>query len=469
MQVSGSVMVGSTWRRRGALIAAGLVLSLSTMAGGCGQPSHEKIDDWAQTKKGPGKLADALNDAELDADLRAHAAQNLIHRDAAAKVLERLASMREEARQPVVAALVPRLWSDARMDAERGVPAPAQIVAKDALFELRALADTDNQRRIDELLIEWLTGGYYSGRAQTGRFLGSQILAAIAHGPNATAASEGIVRRANALLATPPDSAGRRNKVEDDLLLGLAVVGHPDATGLLLDLVEADRIDPTLPERAMAALHTAYIDPDGLFKAADGARGLAPHVRRLLALANGRKYSARIVNDAVELVGAVGAPACFAGLVELIAQPGDAQLRWVGANAALRCGGVEAIIPVAEALPAAAALERAQLEGAIWRSAVAMESRAEVAARARTLLASANPYARVTGIEILNSLGLASSAAADASRVRALVSDRTRLRGWWGEQADAARGERKADPTVGERAEMVAKNLDRLAESGKNQ
>lgn len=45
---------------------------------GCEKPTHENIEKWAATKKGPGKLKSAFLDEALDPDLSAHAAAVLI-------------------------------------------------------------------------------------------------------------------------------------------------------------------------------------------------------------------------------------------------------------------------------------------------------------------------------------------------------------------------------------------------------
>ena len=56
------------------------LLLLSVVA--CDKPSHENIEKWRGTMKGPEKLLATLQEAGLDPDLRAHAAQVLVARDA---------------------------------------------------------------------------------------------------------------------------------------------------------------------------------------------------------------------------------------------------------------------------------------------------------------------------------------------------------------------------------------------------
>ena len=50
----------------------------------------------------------------------------------------------------------------------------------------------------------------------------------------------------------------------------------------------------------------------------------------------------------------------------------------------------------------------------------------------------------MTGISVLGRVG----GAADVAALRALASDKTRTKGWWGRETAAAR--QKAEPTVGE-------------------
>ena len=60
----------------------GLVLSLvvAVVALGCEKPSHANIDKWMKSEKGPAKLKSALRSTSLDADLSAHAGENLLRR-----------------------------------------------------------------------------------------------------------------------------------------------------------------------------------------------------------------------------------------------------------------------------------------------------------------------------------------------------------------------------------------------------
>jgi hypothetical protein len=449
------------------------LLAWTALLVACERPTHENIDHWLRTQKGPDKLAAALGDAEIDADLRAHAGQNLIRLDQIDTVLAKLEPMPAAERQIVLAALTTRLWQDARISGALTKPTADQVVAKDALFELRRLADDERRGRIDEYLVEWLTGGYYAGRAATGRVSGAAILRAL--GP---AAGPRVMAMAMAVVDASPEAsgdatgdasgapAGTRLQVEPELLTALAATGSAEAVGYLLDLVgRADR-DPELPRRALAALHGAYVDSGDRFALAPGS-ALEPHVGRLAELARRDDLPVAMRDDAIALVAAAGPPACIEALVPLVAERHrNEMVRWVAANATLRCGQAQAIVPVSEALPPAGAYEASKLAGVLWEPMAALADRTEVAAQARVLLRSQSWVARIIGVELIGRLALASSAATDAELVRALAGDRTLLRGWWGEQREVPLRDRKKSPRLGERAQAVAEVLDALAKSG---
>jgi hypothetical protein len=433
----------------------------------CERPTHENIDHWIRTERGPDKLAAALNDPELEPDLRAHAAQNLIRLDQTDTVLAILADVPAGPRQTVLAALIPRLWKDARISGALTRPTADQVAAKDALFALRPLAEGEVGQRLDAYLLEWLTDGYYAGRAGAGRVAGAAVLRAL--GP---AAGPRMVVVTRAVVDAPPDAGGARLQVEPELLLGLAATGSPEAVGYLLELVgRADR-DPELPRRALGALHAAYVDNGGRLElvtaGAGGGSALVPHLGRLADLAGDDDLPVDMRDQAIALIGAAGPPACIEALVPLIAgRHQNDMVRWVSANAALRCGKSQAIVPVAEALPPAGSYEASKLGGVLWEPMAALDDRELVAAQARILLESESWVARIIGVELLGHLALPGAAAADAERVRALAGDRTVLRGWWGEQREVPARDRKKPPRLGERANQVADRLADLAKIGR--
>ena len=78
-------------------------------------------------------------------------------------------------RSQVLAKLAPRLWAIARIEGEMAQPTSLQEIGKDALFELRPMADPEVRAVIDGYLTDWLTGGYFEGRSAVGRYRGAAI------------------------------------------------------------------------------------------------------------------------------------------------------------------------------------------------------------------------------------------------------------------------------------------------------
>jgi hypothetical protein len=427
-----------------------VLFALAAAAFGCGdKATHTSVDEWMRTEKGPGKLKKAVG-GNIDADLSAHAAQNLIRMDKTEMVVEAIGALAPERRASVFDKLIPRLWQDARIEGEMAIPNSLQVGAKDALFDLRKLADGMQKDKFDSYLVEWLTGGYYDGRAKVGRSLGAAVVRAIG-----ASAGASLIVAAKRVIAAPADGTAkrRRPKIEDELMLGLAASGSTDAIQLVLDIYKMDRGDDSLPERALSALFRAYVDPGGLFDNREPAP-LEPDLNELIEIAGDSSRSSRITNDAIALISAVGMPKCLAALVELMAAPNrDARFRYVGADSALRCGGVQAIVPVAEALPTDGPYEAAELKGAVWGSIVKMSPRKAVAEAGLTLLKSASPIARWVGVEVLANLG-SEAAPVTIAAIRALSGDKTRLEGYWG------RSSNKKVPSLGERAAEAARSLE---------
>ncbi|HWM88853.1 MAG TPA: hypothetical protein VNO33_23540, partial [Kofleriaceae bacterium] len=55
-----------------------LVLALLVGFAACDNANHDNVEKWLATENGVEKLSKALRDSDNDADVRAHAAQNLI-------------------------------------------------------------------------------------------------------------------------------------------------------------------------------------------------------------------------------------------------------------------------------------------------------------------------------------------------------------------------------------------------------
>jgi hypothetical protein len=439
------------------LLLAGL---LGSGAVACERASHENIDKWLSTEKGVDKLRAALRDSDEDADVRAHAAQNLIiHVDNNHAIArEAFEDMSDAERHRVLAALVPRLWESARLAREKEVPTPAQAQAKDGLFEVRGMADEATRQKIDGYLVEWLAGGHYEGRATVGRYNGRTIVRSLG-----TAAAPKLLEAARRILVRPAEADGSRPKLGDELLAALASTGQPEAVTLLVDMVTKDFKDPTLPKRALAAMHEAFVQPAS-GQPVPARPALVAEVERLGQVGRDENLPGVMNNDAVDLIAIVGPPECIAPFVELTKLPSlQPAFRWVGIQRGLRCGGAQALVPIVEAMPTTITYERALLEKYVLKEVLAAPGAAKAAEQARHLLASPSWVARITGIELLGALKQRATADEDAKRIRQLANDRTALKGWWGPQKDAPAGKKKSDPTIGQIARDVAGGLQGLA------
>src|SRR5690606_20731096 len=132
--------------------------------------------------------------------------------------------------------------------------------------------------KIDGYLIDWLSA-YYEGRAKVGRVSGRVIIKQVGR-----AAAPKLIEEARSTLARPPGPDGERLKVGDELLAGLAWTGDAEAAGLLMDMITGDYKDTSLPRRAIAALHEAYVEPLA-GTPLPGRDALLPHIDRLAAVA----------------------------------------------------------------------------------------------------------------------------------------------------------------------------------------
>ena len=411
--------------------------------GGCEKTDHETIDKWSHTEKGPAKLQKAVVDDALPAELAAHAAANLVRRGDDQVVYAALANMGPARRADIVGKLAPRLWEIARVEAERDLPGAPQIAAKDALVRIRKWADEPGRQALDNYLIDWYCVASYEDRAKGGANLGAAVMRLV--GP---AAAPKLVSVANGVIAAPGQGKVK-NRIGDELLLGLAATGSPDAVKWVLDAVRLDRGDATLPMRATSALFKAYVDPDGLFAVAP-PDALVPHLAAIVEIAKDDTQNVRASNDAVALIRAVGAPGCLPPLLGMIGAPHrNADFKVVAASNALKCGGAEAILDAVRALPGVGAYTEDQVAG-IAHAISELGPRDHALAAARTLLADRATLAKWVGMESLAAM----KATGDAPAIAALARHRERLIGFWGE-----RGQGKVEPTLGQRATELSAQL----------
>ena len=433
-----------------------LLLSLTLLAAtGCEKPTHDNLDKWMRTKQGPEKLAKAFASSSIDADLSAHAAVNMIKKGLDSEVRTAFETMNAERRQAVIDQMVERLWTVARVEGELTVPSAEQVSAKDALFDVRKFASDGARAKIDEDLTDWYTSGNYKGRSEMGHDVGPAVMRTL--GP---AAAPRLIQVANAIVARSPSTTAQGSKYarfDDELMLGLAATGSPDAVKYLLDMAHMELHDATQLGRAMSALHKAYAKPDGLFEVAD-KQALVANVGSVVAIAKSDQVSASVANTAVDLIAIIGMPACLEPLVGMVAEPhSDPSFRYVGANSAIKCGGSKAITPVLDALPDASPYDHADLGGAVWGeiARLAPPDQAKVALRDILKAKGKSKIARWVAIEALAKM----KSTEDAALIKSLAGDRAILDGYWGAQDGVSAKERKKTPTLGQRATELAATL----------
>jgi hypothetical protein len=355
--------------------------------------------------------------------------------------------MTPERAQAVMAKLAPRLWERARVEREDAVPSPPNVSAKDALFDIRPFSAEDTKKQIDGYLVDWYAVAFYDKRATMGNHQGSEVIRAVG-----ALASERMIAAANTVVARP-EVDGKRVRITDELLLGLALTGTPEAVKYVLEVAVMDKGDETLAERALSALYKAFIKPDGVYDAVDPA-ALKPNLDALIRISQDDSRSNQTTNDAVDLIRAVGAPDCIAPLVALVKDHRH-DFRYRGASNALRCGGPTIIPDVVHAFPIDGQYSEYKLGGATWRVIADLSPREGILKQLRALLTDPSWLARWIAIESLAEL----KSKEDIERIRGLSGDRAVLEGFWGPQDDVPAKDRKKDPTLGARAKELAAKL----------
>jgi hypothetical protein len=426
------------------MIARLVLIALLATLPGCEKTNHDNIDRWTHTEKGPGKLKKTVADESLDADLSAHAAANLIKMGKDPDVRQIFDQMGQARRQVVIGKLAPRLWEVARIEGDMQMPRPVQVSAKDALVMLRKYSDDAGKQQIDSYLMDWYGASSYEGRAAVGATLGASVVRMIG-----APACKKLKQVTDGIIAAPGQDKAK-NRLGDELLIGLAASGSPECVAYVLDIAKMKRGDDSLPTRAMSALYKAYVDPAGLFDLVD-ASALAPNLDTIAAIAQDDTMPPGAANDAVALIRVVGQPACLPALVGMVAHPHpDPRFKYVGANNALKCGGVKAIKDVVHALPDGP-YAKDELVGAVAGEIAKMGPKDQVVAALHELMDSKRTLDRWVAIEALAAMKIPEETARIAS-----VKSGDKLTGFWGDQSGLDAKDRKADPTLGQRAQELA-------------
>jgi hypothetical protein len=410
---------------------------------GCEKPTHENIDKWLTTSKGPGKLVKAFADEGLPPELSAHAGVNLIKKQKDPEFRKTLEGMSSGRREQVLRALAPSLWNLARVEDPKLLPTHEQIAAKDALVLARKWAPEAQRKEIDGYLLDWYAVASYEARARAGAHIGATVIRMI--GPPAAKRMMAVV---NGVIAEPGQET-TKNKIHDELLLALAATGSPEAVKHVLDIARLDRGDKTLATRATSQLYTAYVETNSLFELVP-PDALVPNLPQIVALAKDPAQPGAVINNAIALIRAVGGRACVEQLVPLIPVPHrEARFKYVAATYALRCGGPKSIGEVLRGLPDPGAYEQAELAGSVLAEIAKLAPREEVQAALRPLLDEKSTVATWAAMEALAAI----KSVEDAPKIAALSGRTDRLTGYWGEVPG------KAEPTLGQRAKELAAQL----------
>lgn len=428
------------------MLARALTIAMALMFG-CEKTDHDSIDKWPRTEKGPGKLAKALSDESLDADLSAHAAANLIKPPLSkeTEVAAALAGLTPARRTQVIAKLAPRLWDIARIEGDNKLPGATQIAAKDALVTIRKLGDDAVKQQIDGYLTDWYAVVSYEKRAETGHYTGPVVVRMI--GPSI---GKKLIDVLNGLL-TRPGQDKEKFRIGEELVLAIAASGSPDGVKTLLEVAKMDRGDPRLGERVFDALALAYVKNDALFDV-QPPPPLIANLDTIVAIGKDDSQPGRVVNTAIELIRATGQPTCFVPLIGMVgAAHKESRFKYVTGVNALRCGGSKAIVEVVKALPQGGVYVMEELRDTIALEISKMSPRPAVLAALRTLLFDKSTIAKWIAIETLALM----KSGDDKRAIAALAGASDRLLGYWGEA-----GEGKADPTLGQRAKELSDKLE---------
>jgi hypothetical protein len=410
-------------------------LLLALVALGCGRASPEAIERWKREPEGADKLAAAVGDARLGAELRARAATALVESGGVDRAEAAVAGLPIDDRAGVIAALIPQL---ARLlDA-----AAAQAGdAREALYSLREQATADAAKSgIDAVLLPALEKDLRADRPRVGRmaikdmlvgvgpasvpmlqrvlddgaapFAGTvEILDKVGDGPAREQGGAALVKRAR---AAPP--------VAPALWSAIATLGGKDVVAFLQDRVEHGA--PAEAESAAETMTKLRREP-----------ALLPFALRVAAAP---ATAAKVREHLFEVVEKIGSEEAREGLAKLVGAAPDPAIRYRAFDAALKVGRGKAIVPSLEALPQDTKYTAEEVREHLVRPLASMpglDSREGLF----KCLESKVPLARLVAVLVLEKMGFAS----DAGPIGKLAGDKGRVQGLRGQ-------------TVGTEAERVA-------------
>lgn len=393
---------------------------LVALLASCQKVTSDNVQLWKTTEKGPGKLVDALGNRAVDPKLRAEAAVALVDIGKADDVDAKLANMEAGDRWEIIRPLIP-LYATNASD-----PMPAKSLAfRDALFSLRPLSPTDEQKRIDEALLPGIEKEIRTGRVRNGRHSVDKILTAMG-APAATLLAnllgEPIVgyHAAAELLAKIGDDAARdkgaanlverakrERPVPDALWKSIGLLGGPTGRQFLEQkVVSGNKLEATAAVRALQQRRDPAVLELALRTAAD------PKADRLIR------------DEMFGVIETIGGLEARDGLVKIIQTDKDELVRYRSFESVLTVAKADGIVPALEAFPASATYKKVDVEDLL----VKLIEKLGQPARPHLVkaLESKYPLARMTAAMTLEQIGKAE----DAAALEALAKDTTAIKGF---------------------------------------
>jgi hypothetical protein len=400
-------------------IGAALALAL-VVPSACQKPTSDNIQLWKTTEKGPGKLADALRDRIVEPKLRAEAAVALVDIGRADEVDGILAALPANERWDVFKALLPLYTTELKN------PSPEKSLAfRDALFSARPLAQPEDQKRIDAVLLPSVEQELRSGRVRNGRHSVEKMLIAIGAPAGAMLAGllgEPIIGYGMAadLLAKLGDDgarakgasnliarAKRERPVPDGLWRAVGVVGGAEATKFLEDKIESGSQKDALA--AVRALQQRR-EPAVLSFA--------------LKVAGDPKADRSVRDEMFGVVEAIGGLEARDGLVRIIQTDKEELVRYRAFESLLAVAKADGVLPGLEAFPASAPYKKVDVDDLLVKLIEKLgPGTRPVLVKA---LDSKYPLARMTAVMTLEQVGKA----ADAGALEKLAKDTTMIKGF---------------------------------------
>ncbi|AKF10343.1 hypothetical protein [Sandaracinus amylolyticus] len=147
--------------------------------------THEDVDTWIGTVRGPGKIKAVLLSDKYDDELRIHAGLALVRMErqdveGVTELQSALRQLDDETRRRIVDGMTPGLLELMRgegqpQQAEEGPPPTLQVRAKDAAFLVLQYASPTQQGQLTDGVVGWFVEDF-NGRSLAGNFSAEQVV-----------------------------------------------------------------------------------------------------------------------------------------------------------------------------------------------------------------------------------------------------------------------------------------------------